>query len=106
MPVTVKDERIALRVTSGQKAVISAAADVLGHSVTGFAVRTALERANEVLADQRVFHVPAERLAEFERLLDEPVAPNPGLQDLFAKPSAFLPRSLLRAGAFGRQPSA
>ncbi|MCL2463781.1 MAG: DUF1778 domain-containing protein [Micrococcales bacterium] len=87
-----KDERIALRVTGEQKATIAAAADMLGRSVTDFAVATTLERANEVLADQRVFHVSADRLAQFERLLTAPVTPNRGLADLFATPSIFAAR--------------
>ena len=87
-----KDERLALRLTGNQKATITAAADSLGRSVTDFTVQTTLERAVEVLADQRVFHVPPDRLGEFERLMDAPVEPNPGLADLFATPSVFVAR--------------
>lgn len=89
---TPKDERLALRVTAGQKATIEAASALLGRSVTDFAVTTAVERANEVLADQRVFHVPEDRWVELERLMDAPVEPHRGLVDLFAKPSVFTPR--------------
>ncbi|WP_082812874.1 type II toxin-antitoxin system TacA family antitoxin [Cellulomonas timonensis] len=92
MSAATKDERLALRLTSDQKATITAAADVLGRSVTDFAIQTTVERANEVLADQRVFHVPAARREEFERLLDAPVTPNRGLTELFAKPSVFKTR--------------
>ncbi len=89
---TVKGERIALRVTSDQKATITAAAEALGRSVTDFAVQTAVERANEVLADQRIFHVPVEKREEFDALLNAPVRPNQGLADLFSKPSVFVAR--------------
>jgi len=92
MSVTLKDERIALRLTGDQKALITAAADMLGSSVTDFAVQTTLARATEVLADQRIFHVSEARSAEFERLLNAPVQPNQGLADLFSKPSVLVPR--------------
>ncbi|MCL2090774.1 MAG: DUF1778 domain-containing protein [Micrococcales bacterium] len=84
-----KSERIALRVTTRQKQTIEAAAAALGRSVTDFAVQVAVARADEVLADQRTFSVPAERWAELEALMDAPVEPNPGLADLFAAPSVF-----------------
>jgi len=87
-----KDERLGLRLTSEQKATIAAAADHLGRSVTDFTVQTTLERANEVLADNRVFHVPADRIDEFERLLVAPVEPNRGLATLFSTPSVFVAR--------------
>lgn len=87
-----KGERIALRVTPHQKETIEAAAALLGRSVTDFAVQVAVERADEVLADRRTFHVPDGRWAEFERLLDAPVRPGTGLADLFSKPSVFTSR--------------
>jgi uncharacterized protein (DUF1778 family) len=92
MAASTKDERIALRVTPQQKETISAAAALLGRSVTDFAVQVAVERADEVLADRRVFHVSDEQWAEFRRLLREPVEPHPGLTDLFSKPSVFVAR--------------
>ncbi|WP_448059815.1 type II toxin-antitoxin system TacA family antitoxin [Cellulomonas hominis] len=89
---TAKGTRIALRVTGHQKETIEAAAAALGRSVTDFAVQVAVEKADEVLADRRTFHVPDHQWAEFERLLDAPVRPNGGLVDLFAKPSVFTAR--------------
>ncbi|WP_340696871.1 DUF1778 domain-containing protein [Cellulosimicrobium funkei] len=92
MSAATKTERIHLRLTDDQKATITAAADALGRSVSDFAIQTAVERANEVLADQQVFHVPASRRQEFDDLMDAPVTPNPGLVDLFSKPSVFKTR--------------
>ena len=80
---TTKDERIALRVTRRQKETIAAAAALLGRSVTDFAVQVAVERADEVLADRRTFHVAAEAWDLFLESLDAPVEPNRGLIDLF-----------------------
>ena len=87
MSAPTKPERLAMRLTAEQKAAIESAASVLGQSITEFAVQTAVERAHEVLADQRVFYLPADQVAEFDARLNAPVAPNPGLERLFAKPS-------------------
>ena len=90
MTIATKDERLALRVTAAQKAIIERASSVMGRTVTDFSVSALVERAEDVLADQRVFHVPADRWAEIEALMDAPVVPNPGLVDLFSKPSVFV----------------
>jgi uncharacterized protein (DUF1778 family) len=92
MTAATKSERIHLRLTDDQKATITAAAEVLGRSVSDFAIQTTVERAHEVLADQRIFHVPADRWAEFSALMDAPVEPNRGLADLYSKPSVFKTR--------------
>ncbi|ACQ82150.1 Protein of unknown function DUF1778 [Beutenbergia cavernae DSM 12333] len=89
---TPKAERIALRVTHRQKETIAAAAELLGRSVTDFAVQVAVEKADEVIAAQRTFQVPADKWAEFERLMKDPIEPNPGLVDLFSEPSVFTAR--------------
>jgi uncharacterized protein (DUF1778 family) len=85
----IKDERIALRLTQEQKATITSAAMVLGQNVTDFTVRTTVARAEEVLADQRIFHADAEGWTRLNELMAAPVEPNPGLADLFATPSVF-----------------
>ena len=85
-----RDDRISLRVAPLQKETITAAARVLGRSITDFILSVSLAKAEEVLADRRVFHVADEQWDEFERLLDSPVTPNPGIGDLFAKPSVLV----------------
>jgi len=89
---TKRSERIALRVTSRQKQTIEAAAAMLGRSLTDFAVQVAVERADEVLADQRVFYVTDEKWDEFQHLIDEPLEPNMGVAELFSKRSVFTSR--------------
>ena len=92
MGTATKDERLALRMTATQKATIERAFDALGRTVTDFSVSALIERAEEILADQRVFFVPVDRWAEIEALMNEPVTPSPGLVDLFSKPSVFVER--------------
>ena len=88
----VKDDRITVRTTRDQKHRIAEASSITGQSITDFTLSVALARADEVLADQRTFHVPADRWDEFEALMNAPVEPNPGVVDLFSKPSGFVPR--------------
>lgn len=92
MTITTKDERLALRVTAAQKAIIERASSVMGRTLTDFSVSTLVEKAEDVLADQRVFQIPADKWAEIETLMDAPVAPSPGLVDLFSKPSVLVAR--------------
>jgi len=47
---------------------------------------------DECLVDYQVFHIPSDRWAEIEALIDTPVVPNSGLVDLFSKPSVFVER--------------
>lgn len=89
---TKRSERIALRVTPRQKQTIEAAAAMFGRSVTDFAVQAAVAKADEALADQRVFSVSDEKWDEFQRLLDEPLTPNAGVAELFSKRSVFTSR--------------
>ena len=89
----VKDSRLALRLTAEEKATIAAASAAQGRSLSDFTTQCALEKAAEILADQRTFHVPDTRWAEFEALLDGPIAPHPGVRDLFARPSVFQART-------------
>ncbi|MCL1800037.1 MAG: DUF1778 domain-containing protein [Promicromonosporaceae bacterium] len=93
METVVKDSRLALRLTAEEKATIAAASAAQGRSLSDFTTQCALEKAAEILADQRTFHVPDTRWAEFEALLDGPIAPHPGVRDLFARPSVFQART-------------
>jgi uncharacterized protein (DUF1778 family) len=57
--------------------------------MTDFVLTSAVEQAERVLADRRWFTVSEEQFAEFERLLDAPVAPTPRFDGLFARPLVF-----------------
>ena len=84
-----KDERAAVRMSARQRHTIDSAANISGQSLTDFMVQASMERALDVLADQRVFHVPADRWDELMDMAVAPVEPNPGLVDLFSRPPVF-----------------
>jgi uncharacterized protein (DUF1778 family) len=89
---TSKDERLAIRLTAEEKAIITAASAVSGRSVTDFAITTLVVQAEELLADQHHFRVSAEDWNQIEALLNEPVVPNLGLAELFETSSVFATR--------------
>lgn len=57
-----------------------------GQSVSEFLTVSALDRAHEVLADQRQFTLDADTWDEFVALLDAPVRPDARLVELFSRP--------------------
>ncbi|WP_157488689.1 DUF1778 domain-containing protein [Pseudofrankia sp. DC12] len=85
----VKSSRIAVRLAEEQAALIRAAAEAEGTTVTEFTVAAAVARAKDVLADQRLFTLGDEAWAEFLSVLDRPVVSKPRLERLFAEESLF-----------------
>jgi uncharacterized protein (DUF1778 family) len=86
MPATTKDSRLNLRLRAADDELIRRAAEQTGQSVSEFLTTSAIERAHEVLADQRDFVLDEGTWDEFTRLLDEPARPDPRLVELFARP--------------------
>ncbi len=85
MPAT-KDARVNLRLRADDDELIRRAAQTTGQTVTEFLTSSAVERAHDVLADQRTFVLDDPTWDEFVALLDEPVRPDPRLAALFARP--------------------
>ena len=75
--------------TLEDEAVIRAAAEAEGSTVTDFMVSAATARARDTLADRRVFFVGGVAWSEFQAILDRPVQHKPALAKLFAEPSIF-----------------
>lgn len=86
---SIKDSRIAVRMTAADEQVIRAAADAQGRTVTDFTVQAALAAAQNVLADQVLLVLSADAWDEFNAILDRPPADNPALRKLLASPSVF-----------------
>jgi uncharacterized protein (DUF1778 family) len=86
---TLKESRMAVRMTDADDAVIRAAAAAEGLSVTDFMVTAAAARARDALADRRTFVLDDAQMAEFQAILDRPVVHKPALAKLFAEPSIF-----------------
>lgn len=83
---TTKEARLNLRLRATDDELIRHAAEQTGQTVTEFLTSSAIERAHEVLADQRDFVLDEETWDAFVTLLDEPVRPDPRLVELFSRP--------------------
>ncbi|MBD8871610.1 DUF1778 domain-containing protein [Rhodanobacter sp. DHB23] len=75
---------INLRALPEQRDLIDHAASVPGKNRSDFMLEAACERAQLVLLDQVHFALDNDRFKQFVELLDAPLAPNPGLERLFA----------------------
>lgn len=86
---SVKDSRIAVRLSSAQDALIRHAAEVEGTSITEFTVAATMSHAVDVLADRRVFAIDDASWKKFRAVLDRPVSHKPRLERLLTEPSVF-----------------
>ncbi len=89
LPMTARSVRLGLRATPAQEAVLRRAADVAQKSLTDFILESACLAAEQTLLDQRVFMVPGSTYQAMLELLDQPEQDNPGLADLFSRPTPW-----------------
>lgn len=83
---TPRTEKLDLRVSARHKTVLRAAAEASRKSVSDFVLESALTRADEVLADQRVVALTAEGWIAFNAALDAPPKAAPRLTRLATEP--------------------
>ena len=76
---------INLRIEAQTRQLIDDAAAVLGKTRTEFMVDSARAQAIDVLLDQRLFVLDAERYDAFMQALDNPPAPGPKLRALLRR---------------------
>lgn len=86
--MTTKSQRINLRTTERQEALLRRAASLAEVSLSEFILETAVERAEHLLADRTWFLVSDEQYDEFVELLDK-AEPSEKLAKLLASPSIF-----------------
>lgn len=84
-PRSQRTEKLDLRLTHDAKQRISAAAAVSESSVSEFVLKSALDRADETLADQRLFVLGPEEWAAFNAALDAPPRVLPELKRLLER---------------------
>jgi uncharacterized protein (DUF1778 family) len=84
-----RTEKLDVRVSPSAKAKLQAAASAVHRSMSDFVMESALSRAEETLAERRVFGLDAERWAAFQAALEAPVRPLPRLQKLLDEPGFF-----------------
>lgn len=86
---TLRTEKLDLRVSSSAKRTLEAAASASNRTVSAFVLESALARADEALADRRLFHLTKAKWTEFLAALDAPTRPLHRMQRLLAKPGFF-----------------
>ena len=88
-PVSARTEKLDLRLTPQAKQRLFAAAEAQQRSVSEFVLQSALERADEALADRRLFSIPAEKWDAFMAALDAPPRDVPRLRKLLSQKTPF-----------------
>ena len=84
-----RSEKLDVRITRSAKAKLQAAASASHRTMSDFVMESALSKAEEMLADRRIFTLNAKNWAAFQAALDAPVRPVPKLKALLQKPGFF-----------------
>lgn len=84
-----KLDRLNLRASQEQRAIIERGARAQGKNLTDFVVSSAYEKAEHVLADQRNFTLSPKQWNEFLAALDRPVTRHNRLTKLMTEPSVL-----------------
>ena len=86
---TDRTERVSMRASRSQKAVIERAAAAVDKNMTDFVLEAAAAQAEKVLADRRWFSLDEDAFNRFVELLDAPVQDLPKLRETLAAPTVF-----------------
>jgi uncharacterized protein (DUF1778 family) len=84
-----RTEKLDVRISRTAKAKLQAAAAASHRSMSDFVIESALSKAEEMLAERRIFSVNAENWAAFQAALDAPTRPLPRLKKLLSEPGFF-----------------
>ena len=87
--MTSNTERLSLRLTPEQDAVLRRAAEARGESANDFVLRHAIEAAEMELADRRVFVVDDAEWTQLQDLLSAPPALPEAMVKLLSNPSVL-----------------
>jgi uncharacterized protein (DUF1778 family) len=88
-PAAPKATKVQLRLRPAEKAVIARAAELRQTTLSKFMLEHAYQAAQQVLADQVHFILPAEQWKAFCRALDAPPRVVPALQQLLTEKGVF-----------------
>ena len=86
---TNRTQKIDLRITPQHKEALTKAAALSRRSLSDFVLQSALDKADETLADRRNFVLDEASWDAFVKALDAPPEKNRALQRLLAKPDIF-----------------
>jgi uncharacterized protein (DUF1778 family) len=84
-----KSERLNLRLTSEQDAVLRRAAQAKGESLSDYVLRHAVDAASSDLADRRLFVLDDRQWRALRKRLDAPERPARRLRTLLSEPSVL-----------------
>lgn len=84
-----RSERLEVRTTTEDRALIDRAVATSGTDLTEFVVTNLRAAAQRVLADRHEFTLDADALAAWERLNHRPARSLAGLHELLTRPSPF-----------------
>jgi uncharacterized protein (DUF1778 family) len=88
-PNTPRNARIEIRTTSHAKRILEEAASISHKGLTEFLLDQGLQKAERVLADQRVFLLNDEQWDAFQDALDRPAQSEKRLKKLLSEESVF-----------------
>lgn len=84
-----RSEKLDLRLTPQAKQKLFAAAQAAQRSMSDFVLQSALERAEETLAERRVFSLSSEKWEQFQAALDAPSRVMPRMARLLRESGPF-----------------
>lgn len=90
MATRVRSERLEVRTTKDERALIDRAAAAQGSDLTEFVVTNLTVAARRVLADRSDFELDADAAASWEVINQRRARDLPGLRALMARPSPFV----------------
>ena len=89
LSATAKEERLSLRATAGEKALLTQAAQARHTTVSQFVLEASLRAAHALLASPAEFSLLPDQWEAFCQRLDAPPRTIPVLQALFSEPEPF-----------------
>jgi uncharacterized protein (DUF1778 family) len=84
-----KDQRITMRITPSQRDLLTEASRTAETTLSEFILDAATSRAEDVLADRRLFILEPVDYEAFIAILDRPVQDKPRLRKLLTETSIF-----------------
>jgi uncharacterized protein (DUF1778 family) len=85
-----RDQRLEVRTTVDERALINQAVATEGTDLTSFALRSLLDASRRVLADRTEFTLSADQAAAWDRINEAPARELPGLLKLMERTSPFV----------------
>jgi len=90
MPIAdTKSERIEVRATRSQKALLQRAAGAAHKTVAGFLLEAGMSAAEQALLDRRLFRLEEAQWRAFQEALERPAVGKPRLARLLAEQSVL-----------------